>query len=432
MGATRFFLMTFGCKVNQYETQAIREAWCGRGWIEADKASCADIIVINSCAITYTGERDARWALTRLYREAPHARFIVTGCAADLVYQSLADQTLRAQTQCVLQKDKAMLLHDPAMVSKDIYPPFAITAFQRARPIVKIQDGCSHRCTYCIVPTVRSKPLSRPPADIVREARTLLAKGYGELILSGINMKQYGVDHPEYGDMWDIVMLLERELAEEYADRARIRLSSVEPSQLDSRGLAVLEASTLLCPHLHLSLQHTAPQILRLMGRGHYTIEQVANAVSSLSSIWPRFGLGCDVIMGFPGETEEDVAHLLDAIRAMPFTYAHIFPYSPRPNTAAASFPNQVPDKLARERARRVRTLFAEKNRAFRMTLVDKRVPLRVIPEHRSHQGQCKGVCEYYISCFWEGSGEHVGFERVSPCGLHEQGLLVEREKARE
>ena len=426
----RFFLTTFGCKVNQYESEALREAWESLGMVECAHPREADFIVVNSCAITAKGERDSRQAVCRLRKKAPLATLFLVGCATTCIRD---DGSFGERIHIVPNKAKPLLLTlsglerlllgetdgspEPA---EDGYPTFAITRYPRARPVLKVQDGCSHRCTYCIVPTARSRPMSRPYAEVLAEASVLLGKGYGELILSGINLKQY---HADCGDFWDLLAALDRDLAPHFAGKARIRISSVEPSQLSAKGLSVLAHSVLLCPHLHISLQHTAQNILRRMGRGHYSAFDLAQALEKLA--WPVFGLGCDLIIGFPGETERDVDDLCAFCKELPFTYAHVFPYSRRPGTAAAHFPDQVPEACAAERARRVRELFYEKNKDFRARLVGLGQKLTIVPEEGS---PVKGLCEYAVTCVSDGS---VPFSRglvsVRAKALVQKGLLVEK-----
>ena len=433
--------MTFGCKVNQYESQAIREAWLRAGAQACQATEQAEIIIVNSCAITAKGERDARQMLARLRRRAPLAKLILTGCAARL----LAESTSQSKAcDLILPQAKKPLLLQPELLLQELgleqadteplpppeespYPPFQISHSQRARPVLKVQDGCTHRCTYCIVPSLRHHAASRSAAEVVEEARRLLAQGYAELIISGINLKQYGRDQPQLGDFWDLLQNLDNELARDYAGRARLRISSVEPSQLNERGLQVLKACRMLCPHLHISLQHASQRILRRMGRGHYTAQDLASALERIQAFWPRFGLGCDLISGFPGEKEDDHAELLAFCQAMPFTYAHVFPYSPRPGTAAASFPDQVAESIQARRARELRKLFQEKNRRFRQKLLDENALLQIVLEGEGGERE-KGVCQYYLSCSLIKSNETAptrGLVTVQAKALTSKGLAV-------
>ncbi|MDR2054919.1 MAG: radical SAM protein, partial [Desulfovibrio sp.] len=310
----KFCIVTFGCKVNQYESQALREAWGNIGGVECGNPEEAEVICINSCAVTARGERDARNAVFRLRRAAPSARLILTGCAAQFFPRHKPHKgSIQAVPDILLpQGKKSLLLADPralpasqqgmAAASRAPFPPFQIAAFKRTRPVVKVQDGCTHRCTYCVVPYTRGPATSRPPSEILAEVRRLLTAGYAEIILSGVNLHQYGQDNPESGDFWDLLNTLEAELAGEFAGKARLRISSLAPPQLTQRGLDSLAASRMVCPHLHVSLQHASPAVLKRMGRGHYSARSVAETVAALGRIWPVMGLGADILVGFPGE----------------------------------------------------------------------------------------------------------------------------------
>ena len=411
MCAWKFHFVTFGCKVNQYETQALREAWTAQGGTECDSPDAADVVCINSCAITARGERDARNALFRVRRDAPGARVLLTGCAARLVAGQPAAGG-GAPGAVMVQEAKRRLLAGPESVADGLtdtadadaaFPPFEISGFRRARPVLKVQDGCRHRCTYCIVPLTRGACRSRDPFDAIREARRLLEAGYAELMISGINLRQYGRDKAEYGDFWSLLQRLDAALAPEFAGRARLRISSLEPSQLDARGLDILRGCRMVCPHLHISLQHASPAVLRRMGRGHYSADMLEQAVHELRAHWPVMALGADLLLGFPGESEEDARCLLDFVERMPFSYAHVFPYSRRPGTAADRMDGQLPQQLKQERAARVRAAVTERQEAFREAQL--RLPrLLAAPEAPMQDGRprnrpFKGVNEYYVPC---------------------------------
>lgn len=508
MPTWKFFLVTFGCKVNQYETQALREAWQNLGGVECSTPTKADVVCVNSCAITSKGERDARNAVFRLRREAPKARLILTGCAARLFadYKPRPGATWAAPDLLIAQEHKDVLLqgpwvtppvglhslttdaehpagtshtetdNKPASVIPSLasatkgktsepsqplaFPPFAISTFKRARPVLKVQDGCAHRCTYCIVPLTRGRPHSRPVENIVAEARRLLEAGHVEVMISGINLGQYGRGDERMGDFWDLLRTLDAALTPEFAGQARFRISSLEPGQLNERGLDTLLGCRLLCPHLHISLQHGSQSVLKRMGRGHYNAAMLEKAVTLLGAHWPVMGLGADIIAGFPGETEENVQELLALIERLPLTYAHVFPYSRRPGTAAERFDKQVPHALKLERAARIRQAVAQKQRAFLEAQL--RLPHMLLaadvadladgsgvadvsgPDLKRPEGGAakplKGVNEYYAACFMprtplamnerahpsHGAQPRSGLLAVRPVAVTDKGLLVE------
>lgn len=438
--------MTFGCKVNQYESQAIREAWQARGGAPVPLPETADVVLINSCAVTARAERDARNAVFRVRRAAPEARIILTGCAARLFrsFRPRPGAVWAKPDLCLGNEAKARLLNGPWPDVRegrlpDGYPPFRISDFSRARAVLKIQDGCVHRCTYCIVPLTRGGPRSRSPHDALAEARALLAAGHAELVLSGINLGQYGRDRPDYGDFWQLLRFLDAELAPEFAGRARLRISSLEPSQLDPRGLEILAGCRMVCPHLHISLQHASQAVLRRMGRGHYSAATLETALTAMASFWPRMGLGADILVGFPGETEEDFRILLETVERLPLSYAHVFPYSRRPGTAAALFEGQLPARLRLERAAAARSAVERRRRHFWEAQLQLPRMFIALDDGVSagENGIQKGVNEYYAPCRFHspmpacGVSEHRRLVEARPVGLDARGLLVEPVSAR-
>lgn len=413
-----FYIKTFGCKVNQCESQLLREAWQKKGGRETDLPWLADYILINSCAITSRAERNARNAVFRLKKCAPNAQIILCGCAAQFYhdFQPRKKANRALPDLCVPQKEKGTLLNGPLPMPIEGRP--LLGAYYRARPVIRLQDGCSQGCTYCIVPFTRGKPESREPGEILKECQGLARAGYGELVLSGINLRQYH----KGGDFWTLLAWLDQQLATEFRGRLRLRISSIDPAMLNERALSILERTSLVCPHLHLSLQHSSESVLRSMGRSHYTIEKVLEQCKQLAQLWPVFGLGADFITGFPQETEKDLNALLDAIERLPLTYAHVFPYSRRQGTVAASLPGQIIKREKERRAWLVRARIAEKQKRF--LLEQGRLDEMWIVRDT---GQGHGVNEFYVPClFREADAPSRGLLKAAPVGQCEEGLLVE------
>lgn len=437
MNGGSFCLVTLGCKVNQYESQALREAWQARGLHETDERGAATVCV-NTCAVTAGAVADGRAAVRRVHRENPDADIIVTGCAAQAAGHEF--RKLAGVTRVVPQKAKACLLRpDQGALAGDCavpdsrsgsaaFPPFSVNAYDRSRAVLKVQDGCSHRCTYCIVPLTRGASRSRDPKETVAEAGRLLDAGFRELVVNGINLAQYGRDFSGPHDFWDLVALLEKELAPQWAGKARLRLSSLEPGQLGPKALDVLGNSTLVAPHLHLSLQSGSKSVLRRMGRGHYDPETLHGFCRDLTAVFPRFGLGADMLCGFPGETGEESAATEELAAALPFTYGHVFPYSRRPGTPAAAWKDQIDHALKKERAARLRLLFDGKGKDFLSACRD-------LPEVRvaweDTEGASGGVNEFYTECRFAPDRVPEGASRGSlvtarPVGVGDGHLVVE------
>jgi MiaB/RimO family radical SAM methylthiotransferase len=424
-----FYTATLGCKINQYETRSIAEAWARGGGtheaVEVDSPLRADLILVNSCAVTANAVADLRQTVRRLHRGNPDAPIIVTGCAAQVMPEELAQ--LPGVARVVPQEDKPALLLGPEGESEPARPefaPFAVTGYGRARAVVKVQDGCSHHCTYCIVPLTRGKSVSRLPDEVAAEVARLLDGGWREFILSGINLRHYGRGLAGKTDFWDLVGRLEREFAPQWSGRARFRISSVEPGQLDAKAFDTLAGSTMVCPQLHLSLQSGDPDVLRAMGRVHYRPEQAVEFCRRLGAeAWPVMGLGADFIAGFPGETDAQFANTRALVRELPLTYAHIFPYSERPGTRAADMDNRVDVPVRKERAARLRKAVGAKKRAFleRLLTLDH---LDVLVQ----DGEGRGVSQYYAACRFDrpvAGIEPRSLVRVRPVGREKGVILV-------
>ncbi|WP_147820909.1 tRNA (N(6)-L-threonylcarbamoyladenosine(37)-C(2))-methylthiotransferase MtaB [Salidesulfovibrio onnuriiensis] len=414
-----FYTATLGCKINQYETRAIAEAWAGKAGSQAMETLdplAADLILINSCAVTANAVRDLRRSVRKYHRDNPAAGIIITGCAAQIMPEELAQ--LPGVVRVIPQEEKSGLLEGPDSSGRKPatpFAPFSIAGYHRSRPVVKVQDGCSHFCTFCIVPLARGRSVSRPVDEIAAEVGRLLDAGFREMILSGVNLRQFGRDLDGKPSFWDVVHRLEQEFAPRWAGRARFRISSLEPGQLDARALEVLGGSKLVCPQLHISLQSGSPSVLKRMGRGHYKPQQALDFCRELRAFWPEFGLGADLLVGFPGETDEEFETTMEFCAELPLTYGHVFPYSPRPGTKAADMDGQLPPEVKKERAARLRKLVSGKKKAFlkKLLAMDE---LAVLVQDETG----KGVSEYYAACQVEPAGPIApkSLVRCRPVGM--------------
>lgn len=423
----KFFIDTHGCKVNQYESQALAERWSRLGGERCERPEDADYIIINTCAITSHAERDGRNALYKFKRQAPQAKVIYTGCAAQFFqdFKPRKKANWAAPDLCLPQKDKMLLLRGPNLLGEGA-EEYSLLSCNRGRPVVKVQDGCSQNCAYCIVPQTRGKPRSATPEQILDQMRRLLASGYSELVISGINLRQYGKDRPEYGDFWQLMSFLDQSLAGEFP-HARLRISSLEPSQLSDSSLDILLDLKLVCPHIHLSLQHVAPNILKKMARGHYNGQMILDALAKIRKEWPVFGLGADIIAGFPGEGEAEFGLLLDFVEELPLTYAHVFPFSARQGTVAKNLPGQITRKVKCARAAIIRERVDIKKRKFWRQLLNRElmcVSPDLAPKGNSTIAR-RGVNEFYVPCFFQWPHSGSGILKAKPQALGDEGLMV-------
>lgn len=422
--AEHFYLQTLGCKVNQYEVRALAEAWGRLGLTPAASPDQAGLLVLCSCCVTARAEAESRRLTRKLVEQAPPgARVVVTGCAAVVVPRVFAG------LGAVPVPDKAALARDPFGAgtgpASAAYPDLAVSGHDRARALLKIEDGCSHRCAFCIVPAGRGPSRSRPLAGILAEAERLVLAGHGELGLTGINLGHFGRDLDPPMTLWQLVETLEDFLLARFdASRVRLRLGSLDPSILNDAGVAVLSRSRLVCPHLHISLQSADPGVLAEMGRRSGDAAAVSSFVDCMSRVWPRLGLGLDVMTGFPGESEDAFAVTADFLQTLPLTYAHVFPFSRRPATRAGVRPDQVPRETAIARAAKLRHVVAERTAGFPDALVAAGAPVTVALEGLA---PARGTCERYLDCrFVTEPGARIGaLTRGVPVGRDGDVLLV-------
>lgn len=435
-----FTTFTQGCKINQYETQALREAWLAQGCREAGGPGQARVVLINSCAVTDRAVQDLRKTVRRFHTSQPQADIVVTGCAARAFADQIRD--LPGIAAIVPQEDKAGLASPCPRVNNGLaelepvqagmgYRIFdlSISSFARARPVLKIQDGCSQFCTYCIVPHTRGGPRSRDPEEILAEARRLIRAGHHELVISGINLAQYRAPERGLRGFWDLVHWLDKELSEKEGSGFRLRLSSLDPVLLSEEGLDVLTRASSVCPHVHVSMQSGSPDVLRAMGRKPSSPEMARRFFQQVHDIWPVFGLGLDVLLGFPGETQADFELSQKVCSTLDPTYAHVFSYSRRPGTVAADFEDQVEERVKKERSRLLRSQVKSRQRAFRDRLLG-RDCLEVVLEGLEPP---VGMSEFYTVCrLTQRPADAVkgSLIKVRPVEVVEDGLLVEPVKA--
>jgi len=369
-------ILTFGCRLNTYESEVMR----------AHTAGLDNMVVVNTCAVTAEAERQARQAIRRAQRERPGAEIVVTGCAAQIAPDRWA--ALPGVTRVVGNTEK--LLADswvagaPSAVSDIMQARHTaahlVTEFAgRARAFVQVQQGCDHRCTFCVIPFGRGPNRSVPIGAIVDQVRTLVAAGFQEVVLSGVDIASYGPDlpgSPKLGQMVRRLLALVPELP-------RLRLSSLDPAAIDEDLWRVIADEPRLMPHLHLSLQAANDMVLKRMKRRH-TRWQALEVVARARALRPGIALGADMIAGFPTETEGMFKDTLDFVRETAMPYLHVFPYSERPDTPAARMP-AVPMSVRRDRAARLRDAGAASAAAFHASLIGQEAFILAETEQGGH-----------------------------------------------
>ena len=343
-------ILTFGCRLNTYESEAMRE-------LAAKAGHGGGTIVVNTCAVTAEAERQARQAIRKAARANPGARIVVTGCAAQINPDSWAalPGVVRVIGNADKLKPESWRPDAPPAPVTDIMAAtetaaHLVTDFAgRARAFVQVQQGCDHRCTFCVIPYGRGPSRSVPIGAVVEQVRALIAHGYREVVLTGVDITSYGPDLPGRPTLGQMV----RRLLAQVPELPRLRLSSLDPVEIDDDLWRLIAEEPRLMPHLHLSLQHGADLILKRMKRRHSRADALAVARRA-RSLRPEIAFGADLIAGVPTETEDHFAQTLALVEEMDPAFLHVFPYSERPGTPAARMP-QLPVPLRRERAARLR-----------------------------------------------------------------------------
>jgi threonylcarbamoyladenosine tRNA methylthiotransferase MtaB len=355
-------VVTFGCRLNAYEAEVIRA--------QAQTAGLADTVVVNTCAVTAEAVRQSRQAIRRLKRERPHARIVVTGCAAQteprtfagmpevaLVLgneEKLSPDVWRAQRAILARaapdlSAEAKVAVDDIMAVKETAAHLVDGFEGRARAFVQVQNGCDHRCTFCIIPYGRGNSRSVPMGAIVEQVRSLCARGYCEVVLTGVDLTSYGADLPGVPRLGTLV----KQILKHVPELERLRLSSIDAVEADRDLLDAFASHARLMPHLHLSLQAGDDLVLKRMKRRHLRADAIAFC-RQVRRLRPDVVFGGDIIAGFPTETEDMFARSLDLVDECGLTHLHVFPFSPRPGTPAARMP-QIAREVVKERARRLR-----------------------------------------------------------------------------
>jgi threonylcarbamoyladenosine tRNA methylthiotransferase MtaB len=384
---------TLGCKVNQYETEYLREGLASIGWSDAAEGEAADLCVVNTCTVTAEGDSKSRQVIRRLARENPSAKLVVMGCYATRAPEEV--KALPGVTEVLTDKRELPDLLGRFGVTD---APTGVTGIgTRKRAYVKVQDGCLLRCSFCIIPSVRPNLASRPFDEIVREVENLVARGRREIVLTGIHLGHYGVDFNRENlrdkSSWVRLSDLVRRLAAVPGD-FRLRLSSIEATEVTHELIDVMaEHPQKVCPHLHLSMQSGSDGVLRRMRRrwGH---RRFLDRCHLLRERLDRPAITTDVIVGFPGETDEEFEETLAACREAGFSKIHAFPFSRRRGTPAWDMPQQIEKHVKQERMQRLAELEAELRDNYYRSLIG--MPLRVLIEGRVGEGRFVGSsCRY-------------------------------------
>jgi threonylcarbamoyladenosine tRNA methylthiotransferase MtaB len=383
----KYSVITFGCRVNQADSLGFEEELLASGAVAASPHE-ADLVIVNTCSVTATADQGARQTIRRLARDNPAARIVVTGCYATRRPEEVA--VLPNVARVVINDDKPRLLQllGSVRLQPDLRPAVRLKADTtvmnegdgpcgatiqpgvagRTAFTLRVQTGCAEPCSYCIIPTTRGKPRSVPVEQVLREVGRVTAAGFKEIALTGVHLGSYGRDMEPASSLIDLLHALDDggvRLRQDRDPRRIFRISSLEPMDCSREVVDLVASSDRFAPHFHLPLQHASNRVLAAMCRP-YTVEYYASLVDDIRARMPNASIGSDIIVGFPGETDEDFEQLAGYLECSPLTHIHVFPYSDRPGTPASMMTDKVHGAIVRERGRRIREVGQRLNERFR------------------------------------------------------------------
>lgn len=393
---------TLGCRVNQYDTDAMRGLFIQSGYTPVDFDEKADIYVINTCSVTNMGERKSRQLIRKAKRTNEDAYIIVTGCYAQLAPEAIATidgvnlvigtnnrhRVVELVEQLESTEKQISIVRNIMEQATFEEMPLYGNEIDKVRAFMKIQEGCNNYCTFCIIPYTRGKLKSRRVEDIVKEAKRLVEHGYHEIVLTGIHLGNYGIELLEKPNLAHVVKALL-----EIPGLERIRLGSIESVEVSEELVDLMAKDPRFCTHLHLPLQAGSDHILKLMNR-HYNLQEFKDLIARLRSRIPGLAITTDIIAGFPGETDEDFEETMRTVEEIGFTHIHAFPYSKREGTPAATMEDQVPEAVKKTRVALLKSLGQKGLQKFAEQMIGK--PAEILIE-REEDGYYLGFTNEYI-----------------------------------
>lgn len=408
----RVLITTLGCKVNQYESAAFKAGFEAHGLSIVSRNEPADIVVVNTCAVTAKAGSQSRQMIRQGLRQNPLARIIITGCYAELAAAELSKEaTLQGRSYSIIGNSKKDDLVASAITANDAGGEMILGAIseakeicrlplrrfgERARAYLRIQDGCESFCSYCIVPYTRGPSRSLPIEEVVEQAKIFAGEGHREIVLTGIHLGHYGKDLSRKDDF---VTLLDR-LSNATPDTS-YRISSLEPLEISEQLLMLMEERSNIQPHLHIPLQSGHDDILSRMNR-RYTTKQFRQVIDFCTKRLPDAAIGIDILAGFPGESEQHFREAITFLNSIYFTYLHVFPYSRRPGTKAAEFSDQIDKQVKDERVAELRQLSDTRKQQFYTNQLDQIRPV-IVEGKRNKDGLLKGFTDNYVTVCFQG-----------------------------
>jgi threonylcarbamoyladenosine tRNA methylthiotransferase MtaB len=410
----RVAITTLGCKTNQFESAAMAEALGRDGFQVVSFEDEADIYVINTCTVTARTDAESRRLIRRARNRQPAAKIVVTGCYAQMAFERLREmegvQLILGNTE---KKGIAELVREIGDEQRVLVSDISLerqaagvtleSFAEHTRAFLQVQTGCDAFCSYCIVPYARGRSRSVPFKEALDGIRNFAEKGFKEVVLTGIHLGGYGLDLTPRQHLIDLLAAVDKERLV-----PRLRIGSLEPTEITTALVRLFATSEIICQHLHIPLQSGHDRILERMNR-HYTTDRFREVMEELAAAITDICLGCDIIAGFPGETDAEFAATYRFIDTLPIAYLHVFPFSPRQGTPAATMPGQVPGSVIRERAAALRRLSEQKKRAYHERFVGRE--LKVLVQERKAGGMVKGLSRNYIPVMLAGDDNLINSE---------------------
>ena len=385
---------TLGCRVNLYETDALASRFKAAGYEIADGDGDADVFVVNTCTVTNTSDQKCRQAIHQIRRKHPEAIIAVTGCMVnhrkeELLQSGIVDYVIDNERKSalfdIIDEHFKTGHSDPEGYDRDLFSYRPAFDTFHTRSLIKIHDGCNNFCSYCIIPMVRGRATSRPTEDIYNNVREVIAHGFKEVVLTGVNMGRYQYEDTNFEQLVENILKTEGDF--------RVRVSSIEPDQFSDRFLALFQHEK-LAPHMHICLQSGSDDTLKRMNR-HYTVAQFREMCQRIKAFRPDFNLTTDIIVGFPGETDQTFKESCDFAKEIGFSHIHTFKYSIRNGTKAATMPDQVPEKVKTERSEVMRQISHENKLKYFHAMQGK--TQRLLVERIDKKGTSRGYGENYV-----------------------------------
>ena len=430
-----FFITTLGCRVNRFESDAVAMALTSLGWAKSDKAASADYCIINTCTVTGKASVESRNMIRQMVRNNPDAQVVVTGCYAQTEAEEIEKidgvAAVISHTEKHKVPDYIVALHETgqAHFSEDRNKSCRETLFHgidvevpgtRTRPLLKIQDGCDAFCSYCIVPHTRGRSRSMAKDEVLQRLKGLGEKGFQEVVLTGIHIGCYGLDLTPKTSFYELLKAMDEERPVQ-----RVRLGSMEPMEIGDELVELAASSPFFCDHFHIPLQSGDDDILKRMKRP-YTAQRFRDLATIIHKASPTAAIGADVIVGFPGETEAQFENTCKLLESLPLAYLHVFPFSPRERTPAASFDGKIDGETMKARTAKVRAIGDAAKKRFMEQAIGTKVEVLVERVRDKKSGRLKGLTSNYIPVQIEGDDDLMNtLVPVTLTQIHDGGFLT-------